>query len=199
MTEIGHGSDTKNLRTTATYDKDKDEFVVNTPDFQAAKCWAAGLAELATHAIVYAQLYINGDHWGLHGFVVPIRDPQTLLPYEGVILGDMGEKVGVNGADNGFLIFDKYRFPRENLLNRFADVTSKGNYVTSAADQKDVRGAILGALSIARVTVTAKSEFYGTKALTIAVRYVAVRRQFGPKNQEVSILEYQSMVSFYLV
>ncbi|KAJ3658028.1 hypothetical protein Zmor_009794 [Zophobas morio] len=193
MTEIGHGSDTKNLRTTVVYDKEKGEFVVNTPDFPAAKCWAGGLAELATHAIVYAQLYINRIHWGLHGFVVPIRNPETLLPYEGVILGDMGEKIGVNGADNGFLIFDKYRFPRENILNRFADVTPEGNYVTSATDLKNVRGAVLGALSIARVTVTAKSEFYGTKALTIAVRYAAVRKQFGPKDEEVSILEYQSM------
>ena len=98
-----------------------------------------------------------------------------------------------------FLIFDKYRFPRENILNRFADVTPEGNYVTSATDLKNVRGAVLGALSIARVTVTAKSEFYGTKALTIAVRYAAVRKQFGPKDEEVSILEYQSMVSFYVV
>ena len=103
MTEIGHGSDTKNLRTTVVYDKEKGEFVVNTPDFPAAKCWAGGLAELATHAIVYAQLYINRIHWGLHGFVVPIRNPETLLPYEGVILGDMGEKIGVNGADNGLV------------------------------------------------------------------------------------------------
>src|SRR3954451_15798503 len=32
MTETGHGSDVQRLGTTATYDPDSDEFVVNTPD-----------------------------------------------------------------------------------------------------------------------------------------------------------------------
>lgn len=89
------------MQTTATYDKQKQVFVLNCKDFEAAKCWAGGLGQMATHAIVYAQLIIGSENHGLHCFIVPIRDPTTLLPYPGIIVGDMGEKIGLNGIDNG--------------------------------------------------------------------------------------------------
>lgn len=101
LTEIGHGTNTKGMRTTATFNKANQKFIINSPDFEAAKCWAGALGQVASHALVYAQLYVDGTHYGLHTFVVPIRDPKTLIPYPGVLVGDMGEKIGVNGADNG--------------------------------------------------------------------------------------------------
>lgn len=105
MTEIGHGSNARGMRTVATYDEKKREFILNSPDFEAAKCWAGGLGQGATHAIIYAKLLINNTDHGLHAFVVPIRDPKTHLPYSGLRVGDMGEKIGLNGVDNGSVDF----------------------------------------------------------------------------------------------
>lgn len=59
QTELGHGSDVKNLMTTATYDETSESFIMNTPEAKAAKWWIGDLGVFATHACVFAQLYIK--------------------------------------------------------------------------------------------------------------------------------------------
>lgn len=85
ITEVSHGSNTKRIRTTAVYDAKTKEFIINTPDFEAAKCWIGNLGKTASIAMLFAILYTpDGENHGLHGFLVPIRDPKTLICYEGI-------------------------------------------------------------------------------------------------------------------
>uniref|UniRef100_A0A1Y1K0L4 Acyl-coenzyme A oxidase n=1 Tax=Photinus pyralis TaxID=7054 RepID=A0A1Y1K0L4_PHOPY len=194
LTEFGHGSNAKSIQTVATYDRDTKEFILNSPCFEAAKCWAGNLGQTATHTVVYAQLITpDGVNHSLHPFLVNVRDPNTYLPYPGVIVGDMGEKIGLNGVDNGFVMFNNYRIPRTQLLNKTADVAEDGTYVARLRDPSKRYGASLGALSVGRVMIVGICAAYASQALTIAIRYAAVRKQFGPEGEEeISILEYQS-------
>ncbi|XP_068132738.1 peroxisomal acyl-coenzyme A oxidase 3-like isoform X2 [Hyperolius riggenbachi] len=193
LTELSHGSNTKAVRTTATFDASTKEFVINSPDFEAAKFWVGNMGKTATHALVYAQLYTSdGRCHGLHAFIVQIRDLKTLLPMPGVMVGDIGRKLGQNGLDNGFAMFYNVRIPQENLLNRTGDVTSSGSYSSVYKDPKQRLGASLGSLSSGRVSITGMAVVNLKLAVSIAIRFSATRRQFGPtEDEELPVLEYQ--------
>lgn len=47
-----------------------------------------------------------------------------MQPLPGVTINDMGVKFGLNGVDNAALKFSKVRIPRENMMNKYADVDS---------------------------------------------------------------------------
>ena len=101
MTELTHGSNVQGIQTTATFDPNTDEFIINTPNLNATKWWIGGAAHSATHSAVYARLIINGKDYGVKTFVVQLRDPLSFSNMPGVTIGDIGKKMGRDGIDNG--------------------------------------------------------------------------------------------------
>lgn len=192
MSELGHGSNVRDVRTVARYDATTREFVVTTPDDSARKEWIGGAARHARMATVFAQLEVAGQGYGVHAILVPIRDAAG-KPMPGVRIADCGEKEGLNGVDNGRLWFDAVRVPRENLLNRFGDVTEEGKYVSPIASPSRRFFTMLGTLVAGRVSVGAAAHSAAKAALAIAIRYGAQRRQFGPEGAaEMPILDYRT-------
>jgi len=65
QTELGHGSNVPGLETTATFDKTKDEFVLNSPTITSTKFWPGELGKFGGWAVVYAKMIINGKNKGV--------------------------------------------------------------------------------------------------------------------------------------
>ena len=72
LTEFGHGSNVRGIETTATFDPDTDEFIINSPTETAAKFWIASLAKCGEISVVYAQLITQGVNHGVHAFLFRI-------------------------------------------------------------------------------------------------------------------------------
>jgi acyl-CoA oxidase len=192
MTETGHGSDVQSIRTVATYDPDRGEFVIQTPDEDARKDYIGNAARDGRMAAVFAQLVTRGESHGVHCFLVPIRDDAG-QPCQGVRIEDCGHKAGLNGVDNGRLWFDHVRIPRENLLDRYAQVAEDGTYTSPIEHETRRFFTMLGTLVQGRVSVSGAAVSATKTALTIAVRYGLVRRQFKAPgaDREVVLLDFR--------
>ena len=79
-------------------------------------------------SVIWAQLYIDGKCYGVHAYIVPIRDKKTHKLLPGVLIGDCGPKNGNNQIDNGFMLFDNVRIPFENQLDRISGVDENGKF-----------------------------------------------------------------------
>jgi acyl-CoA oxidase len=75
-----------------------------------------------------AKLIIDEHDYGAHTFFVPIRSLNNHKIFPGITIHDIGPKVGANTMDNGFMMFDHYRIPRENMLMRYSRVSREGVY-----------------------------------------------------------------------
>jgi acyl-CoA oxidase len=186
---LGHGSYIQGFETTATFDKDRDEFTIHTPTETAIKWWIGGAAckyymkmifililiflDTSVVCVCFARLIIEGKDYGIHIFYVPLRnlEDHSLLP--GITIGDCGAKMGRNGIDNGWIQFTNIRIPRYYMLMKYSKVSRDGLYSHPPSLQIAYSALISG-----RIPLISFCSSYIQKALVIAIRYGAVRRQF---------------------
>src|SRR4051812_10086984 len=193
MSETGHGSNVQQVETTATWEESAGEFVVDTPTESARKDYIGSAARDGQMAVVFCQLVVGDESRGVHALLVPIRDDDG-SPADGVEISDCGEKLGLNGVDNGPLSFRGVRVGRDALLDRYAEVTENGEHRIQIVNENRRFFTMLGTLVQGRVSVGGAAISATKSALTIAIRHGARRRQFGPPDSdtELPLLDFRA-------
>ncbi|TPX35226.1 acyl-CoA oxidase [Synchytrium microbalum] len=198
QTELGHGSNVQRLETVATF-IEGGGWDIHSPTLTASKWWIGGLGRVATHVVLMAQLVIKGKNYGVHPFLIQIRDLNNHMPLKGITIGDIGPKFGFATMDNGYMLFDHYTVPLDALLMRAVRVDADGTY-TPAGDKK----TSYLAMTAMRASIARGSGRSIARAATITTRYSAIRRQFAnpdlsrragdalatSSNTETAVLDY---------
>ncbi|KAJ5211247.1 Acyl-CoA oxidase [Penicillium cf. griseofulvum] len=201
QTELGHGSNVRGLELEARWDSRTKEFVLHSPTLTASKWWNGSLGRLANHAIVVAQLLLpdpsSSDKYishGPHAFIVQVRDMKTHQPLNGIVVGDIGPKYGYTTMDNAYMLFDQFRIPHSAMLSQYSNVDPNTGVYTKPAQP----ALIYGSLTYVRANMVHRARLVLARAVTVAVRYSSVRRQFqdrdgDKKGPEMSVLDYPTV------
>ncbi|KAF2095533.1 acyl-CoA oxidase [Rhizodiscina lignyota] len=192
QTELGHGSNVKAIETTATFDKETDEFVINTPSVSATKYWIGTTGIWATHSLIVAKLIIDGKNYGNHLFFTQLRDLNTQKLMPGVEIYELGPKAfqSMVGVDNGAMQFHNVRVPRSQMLSRNAQVKRDGTYVPP----KNVKHSY-GSMITVRAIMAEITGYDLLKAVAVAFHYTTFRKQFQQKgkSEETTVFDYASV------
>lgn len=178
FTELGYGNNAPKMETTATYDKEKQEFIINCPTVQSQKFWITNGACHANYMVTFAQTIVDGKNEGVNAFLVQVRD-ENMKPSKGVMIEDMGWKIGLNGIDNGRLSFKNVRIPREAMLNRQNDVTADGKFVSDIKKVSARFFKVADRLLSGRLCISAMSLGALKMVLFHAIRYSQQRLTAG--------------------
>jgi len=130
------------------------------------------------------QLASPGGRWldlGPHPFIVQIRSTTSLDLLPGVIAGDIGPKLGMEAVDNGFMVLQGLKAPRDALLGGAGAVNKQGKYTPPAQRRRAFAGMLA-----ARTQIVGRSAPALSVAAAIALRYSAHRKQFGPPVKQVT-------------
>lgn len=199
QTELGHGSNVKGLELEARWDQKTKEFVLHSPTLTSSKWWNGSMGRTANHAIVVAQLLLPDQKgafksYGPHPFIIQIRDMSTHQPLSGIVVGDIGPKYGYPAMDNGYMLFNQFRIPHSGFLSRYSKVDPE-----TGAYTKPVNTAVVyGSLTYVRSKIVMHARLVLARAVTIGVRYLAIRRQFRDRDgsqeeSEMAVLDYPTV------
>ena len=166
VSEPNAGSDVSSLRTRATYDEAKDEWVLN-----GQKAWATNGGIAAVHVVVASVDPELGSR-GQAGFVIPPNTP-------GLEMGTKLKKHGIRASHTADVFLDDCRIPGSCLLGgkeKLDERLARAREGTRSKSQ-----AAMQTFEASRPTVGAQAVGIARAAYEYALDYAKEREQFGKK------------------
>jgi alkylation response protein AidB-like acyl-CoA dehydrogenase len=161
LTEPQAGSDPANMRCTAVYDPETDEYVID-----GLKAWVTS-GPNADYIVLFAMTDRAQGHRGISAFVV-----DTTLP--GFSPGKVEPKLGIRASHTSELIFENYRLPAWHRLGE------------EGAGFK----IALTILDAGRIGIAAQAVGIAEAAFEAARDYAKEREQFGQPIAEFQAIQW---------
>lgn len=123
---------------------------------------------------------------------------ETHKPLPGIAVGDIGPKYGYAPMDNGYMLFDHLKVPHSAMLSRYSMVDPNTCTYSKPANP----AVVYGSLTAVRAKIVMRARLVLARAVTVAVRYTAIRRQFSDRDDnsvgavELSVLDYRKSILF---
>jgi acyl-CoA dehydrogenase len=186
ITEPQAGSDAAAIETTADYDPDTEEWILNGTKIFCTAGEGASTVD-GGFVVVWATIDKTAGRGGIKSFVVPANTP-------GMELIGCEKKLGIRASDTATLRFDNCRVPRDHLLGS-AEVKKHDPKKTG---DKGFKGA-MATFDASRPIVAAMATGVGRAALDflkeelerqgITIRYDAAPRELTAIERDVIEME----------
>ncbi|MEQ8672126.1 MAG: acyl-CoA dehydrogenase family protein [Aggregatilineales bacterium] len=190
MTEPGAGSDTSAIQTTAVFDEDTEEWVLNG---EKIFCTSGGLAleESNGLVVVWATIDRKAGRAGMKPFVVEAGTPGVKVVKEEL-------KHGIRASNTVAISFNDARIPANNILGSAEVQTKGGRGFKGAMATFDASRPLVAAsaLGIARAAIEATKEELAKEGITIP--YDQPYHKLSAVQRDVIEMEAQHQAAYLL-
>ncbi|MFG3396007.1 acyl-CoA dehydrogenase family protein [Streptomyces parvus] len=179
-TEVAHGNDAAAIETTATYDRERDGFVLHTPHAGAQKFMPnTSPAGGPKSGVVAARLLADGADHGVFLFLAPLTDAHRALP--GVRVRRLPARMG-SPVDHCLTSFDRCFVPRDALLaGEHGRIGDGGRFHSEVPNRRRRFLASIGRVTPGKLSMSACAVGSARVTLAIAVRYAGHRMISGSR------------------
>lgn len=189
ITEVGQANSHLSVRTRASFDPVRREFVLRTPDSAAAKFAGVGTRGVAQTAVVLARLFVAESDCGVFAFVVDISDADGPLP--GIEISGPVELSAIP-LDYARIRFQGVRLPYQRWLRDSARISDEGVFhdPLGSADGRLQRTLCVGQGLWATMPSVAAAA--ARQSAVLALNYARRRRTQGRLAPGAMLLEYRT-------
>ncbi|MEV6162675.1 acyl-CoA dehydrogenase [Streptomyces sp. NPDC052052] len=191
-TEVAHGNDAAAVETTASYDRERDGFVLHTPHAGAQKFMPnTSPAGGPKTGLVAARLLVDGTDQGVFLFLVPLTDAERALP--GVRVRRLSARLG-SPVDHSVTSFDQVFVGREALLGgEHGRIGDDGEFSSVLGNRRHRLLTSIGRVTSGKISMSACAVGSARATLAVAVRYGGHRYISGPRgSRRVPVIAHRS-------